>query len=121
MDTGIIILLFVVPMLLVGLVVWLIYDFVMANRKILRYETFHADVPVCKKEYITLSEKVRGPQFHDDEYIVYLLYEGKPYCFVSEKLYKTVNVGDIVRVEVHRVCKTKLNEVNDDVCLGIED
>ena len=121
MDTGIILLLFVVPMLLVGLVVWLIYDFVMANRKILRYETFHADVPVCKKEYITLSEKVMVPQFHDDEYNVYLLYEGKPYRFVSEKLYKTVNVGDIVRVEVHRVCKTKLNEVDDDVCLGIKD
>lgn len=126
MDTIIMLSLGVTMLLLVGLVVWIIYEIVMAiYRKTLRYKIFYADVPVCKKEYeeeyttSIMAGKVMVPQFHDDEYNVYLMYKGESHCIDSEELYKAVNVGDIVRVKVHKGYN-KRNEVKD-VYLSIED
>lgn len=59
------------------------------------------------------------PQFNDEEYNVYLMYEGKSHCIDNEELYEKVNVGDIVRVKVHNGYN-KQNEVKY-VYLSIED
>ncbi len=41
-------------------------------------------------------------QYYDEEYNVYLMYEGEEYCFDDENLYNSVNVGDMIRVLVHK-------------------
>ena len=59
-------------------------------------------------EYTTTTMIMVGktmiPQMHhhDEEYNVYLMYDGEEYCFDDENLYNSVNVGNMVRVVVHK-------------------
>lgn len=119
MDCVIVLLLGVITVLFAVVAVWLMYVIVMAiYRKTLRYETFYANVPVCEKEYekehitYVMTGKVMVPQFHDRKYNVYLMYEGKSHSIDSEELYGRVNVGEIVRVKVHKGYN-KRDEVKD--------
>ncbi|MBR4110805.1 MAG: hypothetical protein IKK43_03870 [Clostridia bacterium] len=40
--------------------------------------------------------------YHAEEYSVCIKYDGKEFCRDDEKLYKSVEVGDEVRVLVHK-------------------
>ena len=108
MDIILYILLVILILLFVGLVIWIICEISMAAyHKTLRYETFFSTAEVCKKkyeeEYTTMLYigKVYMPQIHEEEYNVYLMYDGKQYCFDDENLYNSVDVGDIVNVVIH--------------------
>ena len=98
-------------LLIIGSVIWLIYEKIIAIYHMkLRYETFPSRAKVCKKEYedeytnIIMVGKVMVPQTHyyDEEYNVYLMYNGEQYCFDDEELYNSVNIGDTVHVLVHK-------------------
>lgn len=109
MDIIMSILLGCTVLLIVGLLIWIIYEIVIAiYHKTLRYETFPSSAKVCnakyEEEYTTwiYSGKTMIPQFHDEEFNVYLMYEGKEYCFDDEELYNSVNIGDIIPVLVHK-------------------
>ena len=96
-------------------VIRLIYEFlIFTYQKTLRYEKFQSTAKVCKKEYVNDDDddyataimvgKVCIPQIHyyDEEYNVYLMYQGEQYCFDDRKLYNSVKIGDTVRVFVHK-------------------
>ncbi|MCI9178008.1 MAG: hypothetical protein HFJ28_05560 [Clostridia bacterium] len=100
-------------LLVLGLVIWLIYEGIMqAYYDTLRYETFSDTAKVCSKkyeeEYITTKilpvGKVMVPQIHchDEEYNVYLMYRGEKHCFNNKDLYNLVNIGDSVCILVHK-------------------
>ncbi len=102
----------ILVLLIGGIVIFVIYEIIIAiYHKTLRYEMFLSTAKVCNKEYegehttttMTMVGKVMVPQthYHDEEYNVYLMYDRKQYCFDDENLYKSVNVGDMVRVLVH--------------------
>ena len=126
MDIILYILIGILVLFVGGLIVWGIYALVVAiYRKTLRYETFPSTAKVCNKEYedeyttyIMIGE-IMTPQFHDEEYNVYLLYEGEEHCFDYEDLYEKVNVDDVIRVIVHKGYN-KHDEVKH-VYLSIED
>ena len=108
MDIILYVLLGILILMLVGLVIWLIYEIIIAiYHKTLRYETFPSTAKVCNKEYEEeyttwiMSGKTMIPQFHDEEFNVYLMYEGEQYCFDDKDLYNSVNISDNVRVLVH--------------------
>lgn len=100
--------------LLIGLIViWIIYEISIAiYHKTLRYEQFPSTAKVCKMEYeeeystttMVMVGKTMIPQTHHhaEEHNVYLMYDDEEYCFDDENLYNSVNVGDIVRVIVHK-------------------
>ena len=113
MDIILNILLGILVLLCAGIVIWYIYEIIIAiYHKTLRYETFLSTAKVCKMEYedgYTTTHMINMgwtmiPQgrHHDAEYNVYLMYDGEEYCFNDEKLYHSVNVGNMVRVVVHK-------------------
>lgn len=104
----------ITALLIVIAVILGIYELIKAiYHKTLRYETFPGIAKVCKKEYedeyttttmLYMGENLLLPQNHhyDEEYNVYLMYEGEEYCFDDEELYNSVKIGDSVRVLVHK-------------------
>lgn len=95
------------------LVIWIVYEIIIAiYHKTLRYETFPSTAEVFEKEYegayntttMVMVGKTMTPriQYHDEEYNVYLMYEGEEYCFDDEDLYNSVNKGDMIPVVVHK-------------------
>ena len=113
MDIILNILLGILVLLLAGIVIWIIYEIIIAiYHKTLRYETFPSTAKVCKMEFedeyttttMIMVGKTMIPQkyHHDEEYNVYLMYDGEEYCFDDENLYNSVNVGNMVRVVVHK-------------------
>lgn len=95
------------------MVVYLVNEIIMAiYHKTLRYEVFLDTAVVCNKEYeegyttttVLPVGKVMVPQthYHDEEYNVYLMYEGAKHCFDDEDLYKKVSIGDECHVLVHK-------------------
>lgn len=90
-------------------VIWLLYEVIKAAYcKTLRYEEFPDNAIVKRKEYVgeytssTWGEKAFMPQYHCEENNVYLMYEGKEYCFNNKKLSNQVNEKDKVPVLVHK-------------------
>lgn len=113
MDIFVLLIVGFVLLLCVGFAIYFIYYLcITIYRKTLRYDTFSSTAQVCYKEYeeeySTTSfihvDKVLVPhtQEHDEEYKVYLMFEDKEYVFDDENLYKEVNVGDSIRVTVHK-------------------
>lgn len=101
----------------IGLIVWLIYEIYKAIRnKFLRYEEFHKLVSVGRKKHqnayttsipMTISTgkstiTTMTPVIHGEEFNVYLIYEGKEYCFNNEEMFNSLEVGDMVSVTVHK-------------------
>ena len=87
-------------LLVVGLVIWLIYEVIrQVYCDTLRYETFSDTAKVCSKKY-------------EEEYNVYLMYYGEQHCFDDEQLYNSVNIGDSVCILVHKGYNTK-NELKN--------
>lgn len=113
MDIILNILFGILVLLLGGFVIWIIYEIIIAiYHKTLRYEMFPSTAKVCKIKYepayttttMIMVGKTIIPQrhHHDEEYNVYLMYEGEEYCFDDKKIYNSVNVGDMVSVVVHK-------------------
>ena len=113
MDIILYLLLGILILTFVGYVTWLVYKIIITiYHKTLRYETFSSTAKVCDKDYendhtvtiCTMVGKKMIPQIYhfDDEFNVYLLYDGKQYCFDNEDLYNSVNINDNVSVLVHK-------------------
>lgn len=91
-------------------------------KQTLRYEKFNKCVKVCKKEHkkaysttvLMPVGKIMVPQtqYHDEEYIVHVIYDGKKYYIKNEELYNSVNVNDMIWVWVHKGYNNK-NEVKN--------
>lgn len=89
----------------------------------LRYEEI-PDVSVkvegkqYEEPYVTTSmiyvgkTMVLQTHHHDEEYNVYVSYEGETYCINDENLYKRVNVNDNIYVCVHKGYNKKGEEKN---------
>ena len=117
MDIIMSILLGCIVLLIGGVLIWIIYKIVTSiYHKTLRYETFPSSAKVCNAEYVEeyttwiYCGKTMIPQFHDEEFNVYLMYEGTEYCFDDEELYNSVNIGNNIPVVVHKGYN-KRNEV----------
>ncbi len=71
--------------------------------KTLRYETSFSTAKVLNKKHEEEYDfYLQGTVHHDEEFNVYLMYEGKQYCFNSKKLYKSVHAGDMACILVHK-------------------
>ena len=103
----------IVALMALGLVGFLYCTAVTEYRKRLRYKTFHEQAKVMRKTYkegetestYTVVGNMMFPfheDYYTDEYRVYVMYEGKRYCVINETFYNAVNVGDDVRVLVHK-------------------
>lgn len=72
----------------------------------LRYETTRDLAKVVRKEYddnfIYQVATESYPLGLFDEYRVYIVYNGKEYCFKNKDLYKEVHVGDLVNILIHK-------------------
>ena len=95
------------------LIIELIYTiFLEVYHSTLQYQTYFDIVQVVDKEYeeqhtsttIMPVGKVIVPQsrYHDEEYNVHVIYEGKDYCINNKDLYERVNVGDKVCLKIHK-------------------
>ena len=81
-------------------------------RKTLRYETYPDKAVVCGKKYekpytsisMMPAGKVMVPRtiHHEEEFNVYLEYEGKKHCFDYEDLYNEIKIGDTLDVFVEK-------------------
>ena len=105
-------------LIVVGLVIWLIYEVLMeVYYSTLRYETFSDTAEVYskkhEKEYTTTTiipaGRVMVPQihYHDEEYNVCLMYRGEQHNFDNKDLYYSVEIGDSVCILVHKGYNTK--------------
>lgn len=101
----------------VGLIIWGIYEAYKAIRnKLLRYEELPELVKVGRKKHedayttfipMTISTgkstiTTMTPTPHDEEFNVYLIYEGKEHCFNNKDMFESLKVGDTVKVTVHK-------------------
>lgn len=101
------ILLGIIALLVVGFVIWLIYECIMAiyRKTALRYKTTRDVAKVVNKDYddhfaLQIATK-NYPLDLYDEYNVYILYKGEKLCFDDEDLYEKVKVGDTVHILIH--------------------
>lgn len=110
----------------INLIIFIIQEFCNIT---LRYERFH-DIPVevCKKEYRKpyneFLQRQKGKNsfieivHHEEEFIVYVMFEGREYCFINERLYKEVCINEIIFVCVHKGYNRKGKLKN--ICLTLE-
>lgn len=92
----------------INLIIFIIQEF---RNITLRYERFH-DIPVevCKKECIKIHNEFLPKQMeetsliehYEEEYIVYVMFEGNEYSFINEKLYYETCVDEVIFVCVHK-------------------
>jgi len=97
----------IIALVVVGYVIWLIYEIAMAiyRKTALRYETTRDVAKVVDKDYddnfaMQIATKTY-PLGLFDEYKVYILYNGEKHCFDDKDLYEKVKVGDIVHILIH--------------------
>lgn len=100
------ILLGIIALLVIGFVIWIVYQCIITiyRKTALRYETTSDVAKVVGKDYndnLALRIATRNWALYD-EYNVYILYKGEKYCFNDEDLYEKVEVGDTVRVLIHK-------------------
>lgn len=97
-----------IALLVVGVVILFLYDWIIAiyRKTALRYEITHDVAEVVDKDYddnfgMQIATKTYPLGLYD-EYNVYILYKGEEHCFNNEDLYKKVKVGDTVHILIHK-------------------
>lgn len=122
-------LVFLVVVLVLAVILLVYNTVIVIYRGTLEYETFSDTAMVSDMEYeddyntttFVRSGKVTVPvtTYHDEEYNVYVTYEGEEYCLDDADLYEQVNIGDVIDVLVHKGYN-KNGEVKH-IYLSIED